>query len=301
MTDVTQARQRWVATVPPGTGRRPRPRRRLPYLGPPAYGATPRWGFPALAWRWPTTIPGAAPEQPVTVDRVRAVAGHASAMMWALACLAVITAGGEVWRYVLLLRSRTGALSSRLVGTSDAVVTIAGVLTLAFSVLAAVVALWWLYLARRAAAEHAGQQVGRPDWQVLLYLLVPGVNLAMAGVVLTELEHQVLRRPATERPRPTKHVVIWWSTWAAAGLLFAVTVIWRFRDSVQAHADSVVLSALTDLAAAAVAVLTAMMVRRLSTLLAPIDPANVRYLRVIRVDGAPEPPLRATRLLPSRR
>lgn len=222
-------------------------------------------------------------------------------MMWALACLAVIAAGGEIWRYVLLLQSRTGALSSRQVGMSDAVVTIAGVLTLAFTVLAATVALWWLHLARHAAADLANQQVTRPDWQVLVYMLVPGVNLAMAGVVLTELEHQILRRPATERPRPTKPVAIWWATWAAAGILFAATVAWRFRDSAQAHADSVVLSALTDLTAAAVAVLTALMVRRLSTMLAPVDPATVRYLRVLRVEGAPEPPLRTTRLVPSRR
>lgn len=237
----------------------------------------------------------------MTVDRVRVVAGHASSMMWALACLAVITAGGEVWRYVLLLRSRTGALSSRLVGMSDAVVTIAGVLTMAFTVLAAIVALWWLYLARHAAAELADQEVSRPDWQVLVYLLVPGVNLAMAGVVLTELEHQILRRPAAERPRPTKHVAIWWAVWAAAGILFAVTVAWRFRDSVQSHADGIILSGLTDLSAAAVAVLTALTIRRLSTLLAPIDPTTVRYLRVLRVEGAPEPPLRATRRVPSRR
>lgn len=287
--------------MPPGTGRSTRTRRRMPYPGPPGYSAPPRWGFPALAWRWPTTIPGTTPDQPVTVDRVRAVAGHASAMMWALACLAVITAGGEVWRYVLLLRSRTGALSSRLVGMSDAVVTIAGVLTLAFTVLAAIVALWWLHLARHAAADLADQRVSRPDWQVLVYLLVPGVNLAMAGVVLTELEHQVLRRPATERPRPTKPVAIWWAAWAAAGILFALTVAWRFRDSVQSHADSIILSGLTDLAAAAVAILTALMIRRLSTLLAPIDPTSVRYLRVLRVEGAPEPPLRATRPVPSRR
>jgi hypothetical protein len=222
-------------------------------------------------------------------------------MMWALACLALFAAGGEIWRYVLLLQSRTGALSSGLVGASDAVVTIAGVLTLAFTVLAAIVALWWLHLARHAAADLADQQVSRPDWQVLVYLLVPGVNLAMAGVILTELEHQVLRHPATDRPRPTKPLVVWWAVWAAAGILFAVTVAWRFRDSVQAHADSVMLSALTDLAAAAVAVLTALLIRRLSTLLAPIDPTSVRYLRVIRVQGAPEPPLRATRTLASRR
>lgn len=287
--------------MPPGGTRRPRARRRLPYPGPPGYSAPPRWGFPALAWRWPTTIPGANPDQPVTVDRVRAVAGHASAMMWALACLALLTAGGEIWRYVLLVRSRTGALSSRLVSTSDAVVTIAGVLTLAFTVLAAIVALWWLHLARHAAADLADQDVTRPDWQVLVYLLVPGVNLAMAGVLLTELEHQVLRRPGTDRPRPTKPLAIWWAAWATAGILFGVTVAWRFRDSVQAHADSVLLSALTDLSAAAVAVLTALLIRRLSTLLAPVDLNSVRYLRVIRVEGAPEPPLRASRTLSSRR
>lgn len=287
--------------MPPGTGRRPRPRRRLPYQGPPRYSSPPRWGFPALAWRWPTTIPGTQQNQPVTIDRVRAVAGHAAAMLWALAALAVLAAGGEVWRYVLLLRSRTGALSAREVATSDAVVTVAGVLTLAFTALTVVVVVWWLHLARHAAADLANQRPARPDWQVYVYLVVPGVNLAMAGVVLAELEHQVLRRPATERPHPTRAVVVWWAAWAAAGILFAVTVGWRFRDSVQAHADGVVLSAVTDLAAAAVAVLTALTIRRLAALLAPVDPASVRYLRVLRVDGAPAPPLRASRRVPSRR
>jgi hypothetical protein len=294
-------RQRWTATVPPGAGRRSRTRRRLPYTGPPSYGVPPRWGFPALAWRWPTAVPGTETARPVTVDRVRAVAGHAAAMMWALAALAVAAAAGEVWRYVLLLRSRTGALSSSLVATSDALVTIAAVLALAFGLITAVVTLWWLHLARHAAADLAEQGLGRKDWQVVVYLLVPGVNLAMAGVILTELEHQVLRRPASERPEPTKQVKIWWAAWAAAGLLCAVTVLWRFRDSVQAHADGVILSALTDLAAAAVAVLTALMIRRLSTLLAPIDPTSVRYLRVLRVEGAPEPPLRTAKPVPSRR
>jgi hypothetical protein len=270
-------------------------------MGPPVYGTPPRWGFPALAWRWPTAVAGTETEQPVTVERVRAVAGHASAMLWALAGLSLVAAGGEVWRYVLLLESRTGALSSALVGASDALVGIAGILSLAFGVLTVVVTLWWLHLARRAAADLAEQGLARPDWQVYLYLLIPGVNLAMAGVVLTELEHQILRRPADERPSPTKTVKIWWAVWAGAGVLFVVTVAWRFRDSVQAHADGVVLSALTDLAAVAVAVLTALMIRRLAALLAPIDSTHVRYLRVIRVEGAPEPPLRMVKPLPSRR
>lgn len=296
-----QPRQRWVASVPHGVSRRQRVRRKLPYLGPPSYGSTPTWGFPALAWRWPTTVPGAAGREPVTVDRVHSVAGHAAAMMWTVAVLGVLAAAGEVWRYVLLVRSRTGALSTRLVSTSDAVVTIAASLAMAFAVIALVVALWWLHLARHAAADVAEQRPPRPDWQVYVYLLVPGLNLAMAGVILAELEHVVLRRPVTERPTPTRATKVWWAVWAGSGLLFAVTVAWRFRDSVQAHADGVVLSALTDLAAAAVAVLTALTIRRLTSLLAPIDPRSVRFMRVLRVEGAPEPPLRETKVTPSRR
>lgn len=292
---------RWVATSP-GSVRR-QPRRRLPYLGPPAYRDTPRWGFPALAWRWPTTVPGTrtGEYEPVTVDRVRAVGGHSAAMMWTLTGLTLMAAAGEIWRYVLLLQSRNGALSVRLVATSDAVVTIGAVLALAFAALAGSVTLWWLHLARHVAAEFAEQDLPRRDWHVYVYLLVPGINLAMAGVILTELEHHVLRRPADERPTPSRAVTIWWVAWVVSGLLFAATVLWRLRDGVQAQADGVILSALTDLAAATVAVLTALMVRRISTLLAPLDPRKVRYMRVIRVDNAPPPRLRPARPATSRR
>lgn len=293
---------RWVATSPRGA-RQPPARRRLPYLGPPAYGATPRWGFPPLAWRWPTAVPGTrtGDQEPVSVDRVRMVGGHAAAMMWALAALATMAAVGEIWRYVLLVRSRDGALSDRLVATSDAVVTIGSVLALAFAVLAGVVVLWWLHLARHAAAAATGQTLPRRDWQVIVYLLIPGVNLVMAGVVLAELEHHVLRRSADQRPRPTLSVKIWWVAWVVSGLLLAATILWRLRDGVQAQADGVILSAITDLAAITVAVLTGLIVRRMSTLLAPIDPRQVRYLRVLRVDNAPDPELRPTRLAHSRR
>lgn len=292
---------RWVATSPFRPARQPR--RRLPYLGPPAYRDNPRWGFPALAWRWPTAVPGtrSGDDVPVTVERVRAVGGHATAMMLALAGLSLMAAGGEIWRYVLLLQSRDGALSDTVVATSDAVVTIGAVLALAFAVLAVAVTVWWLQLARRAAAEAAEQTPSRRDWQVLAYLLIPGVNLAMAGVLLAELEHQVLRRPADQRPHPTRATTIWWIAWAVSGLLFAMTVVWRFRSGVQAQADGVVLSALTDLAAATIAILTALTVRRLSSLLAPLDPRKLRRLRVLRVRNAPDPQLRPVRVAHSRR
>ena len=295
-----QPRTRWVASVPQGVARPTRPRRKLPYLGPPRYNSTPRWGFPALAWRWPTTVPGTSKpgDQPITIDRVRAVSGHASAMLWTVAGLALLAGGGEIWRYVLLLQSRNGALSDSLVATSDAVVTVAAILAMAFAVLTVLVVLWWLHLARRVAAESAGRSLARSDRQVLIYLLIPGVNLAMAGVILAELENDVVRGT---RPRPSRRLAVWWATWVVSGLLFTAAVVWRFRDGVQARADGVVLSALTDLAAVAVAILTALLIRRLTTLLAPIDPQRARFMRVLKVSNAPEPPLREARAVPSRR
>ena len=283
---------RWVATSPHRSARRPR--RRLPYLGPPSYTEPPRWGFPPLAWRWPTTVPGAraGTGTPVTVERVRAVGGHATAMMWAVASLSVLAAAGEIWRYVLLLQSREGALSDGVVGTSDAVVTIPAVLALAFAALGGAVVIWWLHLARHAAAEAAGETPHRRDWQVLVYLLFPGLNLAMAGVILSELEHHVLHRPPEHRPTPTRATLIWWTAWLASGLLFTLTIIWHFRNGVQAQADGVILSALTDLTAATVAVLTALTVRRLVALMAPVDPGRLRQLRVLSVKDAPDPELR---------
>jgi hypothetical protein len=289
-----------VASVPQGVARPTRPRRKLPYLGPPSYNSTPRWGFPALAWRWPTTVPGTTKpgDQPITIDRVRAVSGHASAMLWTVAGLALLAGGGEIWRYVLLLQSRNGALSDSLVATSDAVVTVAAILAMAFAVLTVVVVFWWLHLARRVAAESAGRTLARSDRQVLVYLLIPGVNLAMAGVILAELENDVVRG---QRPRPSRRLAVWWATWVGSGLLFTAAVLWRFRDGVQARADGVVLSALTDLAAVAVAILTALLIRRLTALLAPIDPQRARFMRVLKVSNAPEPPLREARAVPSRR
>ena len=296
-------RPRWVATVPRGVRvrRRATPGRERPYGGPPAYSSIPRWGFPALAWRWPTTVPGTATDEPFTVEKVRLIARNAVAMLSAFAVLAALTAAAEAWRYVLLLRSRSGALTTGTVSLSDTLVIVAAVLAIAMGLLAVIMTLWWLYLARGAAAHLSAQRPARPAWEVLVYLLIPGLNLVLAGAVLAELEHAVLHRPADERPRPSRATLVWWAAWVVGGVLFFLTVAWRFRDGAQALADDVVLSAACDLMAAVVAVLTASTVRRLTALMAPIDPRSVRLLRVIRVEGAPDPPLRATPHPTSRR
>ncbi|NIJ14513.1 hypothetical protein FHU38_004914 [Saccharomonospora amisosensis] len=280
-------RVRWVATVPPGA-RPPRhvsaPQR---YTGPPSYQVPPRWGFPHVAWRWPTAVPGTVSDLPVPPQRLRMIARNAVTVLWTLALLAMIAAGAESWRYALLVSSRDSALSASVVGASDALV-------LAFSLLAFVLALfafagvmWWLFVARSAAAEEAGQQPARPTWQVVAGILVPGLNLVLAGSILTELEHAALRRPVYARPRPSRLVLGWWAAWVANGVLLVLTVAWRTRDGVQADADGVVLSALTDLSATVLAVVTALVVRRITRLIAPIEAELVRPVRVVAVRGAP--------------
>ncbi|HEV2781485.1 MAG TPA: DUF4328 domain-containing protein [Actinophytocola sp.] len=289
-----EPRPRWVATTPP----RPVPPvrvRRMPYLGPPFYASPPRWGFPPLAWRWPTSVPGTRTRVPVSVDRVRALARQAAVALWMMAAVAVFAAAAEVWRYVLLVQSRTGALSRSVVTTSDALVVAGAVLAIGMGLLALGLTLWWLIQARGAATDLGGHEPARPDWQVLACLVIPGLNLVVPGSVLAELEHAVLRRPVTDRPRPGRLIVWWWVTWALSGLLFTATLLWRLRSGVQAQADGVLLNAATYLAAAAVAALTALVVRALTALLAPIDPASVRLMRVIKIDGAPDPPLRPGR------
>ncbi|ALG14447.1 hypothetical protein AOZ06_00535 [Kibdelosporangium phytohabitans] len=293
----------WVATPPPGAYPRGRggQRRRRPYAGPPAYPTPPRWGFPSVAWRWPTSVPGARPEVPAAVDRVRYIAKHAVAMLWLLAGLAVVAAGSEIWRYVLLLRSRYGALSSGVVATSDTFVYAGAILALAVGALAVALTIWWLYVARLAAAEVAGYQPGRTDKQFFWGMLIPGINLVVAGSVFAELEHAAERRDPDDRPKPGKLVKWWWGLWVADGLLMAFTIAWRFRGGVQAQADGVVLATVTDLLGAAVAVLTILLIRRLVKLLAPIDAAALRPMRVVKVTDAPPPELRATRAFGSTR
>lgn len=285
----------WVASPPPGAVRRaPAGPRRHRYNGPPSYATPPRWGFPAVVWRWQTSVPGGPGAGPSLVERLRATARPAQAMLWLLTGFTALAGFAELWRYFLLVRSRGGALGRTTVRMSDTLVVGASLVAMLLAVVCAVLVLWWLYVARAAAADHAGHKPARPDWQVLVWLVIPGVNLVVAGSVLAELEHAVLSRSATERPRPTRLVLVWWTAWAVSGVLFAVTLVWNLRAGVQAMADGVVLHALTDLAAAAVAASTVVVVRRFTVLLAPVDPANVRRLRVVGVLGAP-PAQRAPR------
>jgi hypothetical protein len=286
----------WVASPPPGSY--PHRRGGAPhraYTGPPSYPVPPRWGFPLLAWRWPTSVATDDDRPADTVDQAQRVARTASHALGLAALTAVWAAGSEIWRYVLLLLSRYGAMSQTTVGVSDAMVVASSVVTFVASAVALVFTLLWLRRARNAAAAEAGYRPSRSDREVLIGLVVPGVNLVVPGSVLAELEHAALREPATTRPRPSKLLRWWWGLWAATGLFTTFTLVWGLRSSVQALADGVLFHAVADLLAVAVAIVTALVVRHITTLLLPVDAGAIRRMRVVDVKDAPTPVLRPIR------
>jgi hypothetical protein len=286
----------WVAT-PPAEPRPARPRRvTVPYYGPPAYPVIPRWGFPRLAWREPTSVPGTPGRPPRSVRRVVGHARVAVTLLWLVAISALLACGAEVWRYVLLVLGRSTALSGTVVAVSDALVNTGALLAAISGVVAYVLVVRWLLGIREVAAGQAGVRPARADWQVLVGVLVPVLNLFVAGSVLVELEQTALGVPAGSRCRPSRLVLAWWAAWVVGEVLVLTTALSNLRSGVQAHADGVLWYATTDLVAVAVAVLTALLVGALTGLVAPrtVGGGPARQ-RVVAVSGAPEPPLRPHR------
>jgi hypothetical protein len=288
----------WVATPPSGWWSQEQQPMRMPYYGPPAYPAIPRWGFPRLAWREPTSVPGTPARPPRSLRRVVLHARIAVAVLWLVAISALLAAGGEVWRYVLLVIGRTEALSSDVVTTSDYLVNTGSILAAVTGVAALVLVVAWLLGIRDVTATLTGVRPARPDWQVLVGVLVPVLNLFVAGSVLTELEHATLSQDLAEpaaRPRPSRLVLLWWAAWVVSEVLAVTSVLLDLRTGIQARADGVLWYAATDLAAAVVAVLTVLVVGALTGLVAPATVRGPHRMRVVRVEGAPAPPLRPTR------
>lgn len=285
----------WVATPPDGVAPPPvRRRRAVPYQGPPAYSSVPRWGFPQLSWREPTSVPGTPQRVRRSARSVVRTARLASTVLLLVAIAAFVAAGGEVWRYTLLVIDRTQALPAQVVVVSDALVTTTAVLAGVAGVAALVLVLGWLSGVRELAARRAGVRPARPDWLVLLGVLLPVLNLVLAGSILAELEHAALDAPPG-RPRPSRLVWCWWLSWVASEVLAITTVLLGLRSGVQALADGVLWYAATDLVAMVVALLTIRVIGSLTGLVAPATVREPRRMLVIRVDDAPAPPLRPAR------
>jgi hypothetical protein len=265
---------RWVAEPPPAATLPPPPPRFRPrYAGPPRYRGVPRWGFRPGPWVGP-----GEPPTPGPLDAARGVAGSAVPLLWATAVVALVAAGAEAWRYHLLLASREGALSAREVAASDALVLAAGTVAPLLGLLAGGLFVTWTVRASAAAADRAGLRSSRSPREIVLGWLVPGVNLVVPGAVLAEIEHAALDRPASRRPRPSRAVTAWWVLWASSVVLAGIVLLWSLRAGVQALADGVVLHAVLDLAAAATAGWSAVLVTRLTRLLGPVRPARREVL-----------------------
>ncbi|MFI5714947.1 DUF4328 domain-containing protein [Nocardia sp. NPDC051750] len=239
---------RWVARRPgrldrsartAGTGRAP--------LATPRYTEIPRWGLQ---------------DRPVTAagdrDRPRPLSALTRWVYTALLATAVlfgIAALAELGRYLLLLRNRTRLIEPPLLWFSDALVNTAALFALIMALVSAAAALGWLIEVRRAAFAADGRQDPRSPRLLALGCLIPVVNLVWPGVFLSEVV------PGHGDPRPLRAVRIWWVVWVLGGLLSMAALFWRTADSLQAKADGVLLTAIADIAAAAVAVLTLWVVR----------------------------------------
>ena len=122
-----------------------------------------------------------------------------------------------------------------------------------------------------AAAAQAGSRPSRSARDVVLGWVVPGLNLAVPGSVLAEIEHGALDRPRGPAAATRRGCCAgWWALWAAGVLGSILTLVWSLRTGVQARADGVVLHAALDLLAAVTAGSTAVLVRRLTRLLGPV-------------------------------
>lgn len=294
-------RMTWVATPPPGwpvPAEFRSPTGGLPYYGPPAYPAVPRWGFPRLAWREPTSVPGTQARPPRSTERVLRYARVSTSVLWMVAISSLLAAGGEIWRYALLVVGRDEALSSDVVAVSDALVDTGALLAAATGLIALVSTLCWVLGLREVAGTLAGTRPARPDWQVLLGVLLPGLNLFLAGSVLAELEHTAMAvTEPTARPRPSRLVFAWWAAWVVSEVLAVLTLLLDLRTGVQARADGVLWYAVTDLVAAVAAVLTVRVVASITGMVVPASLPGTHRFQVVRVDGAPEELARRTRPL----
>ncbi len=170
----------------------------------------------------------------------------------ALACVA------ELFRYAILLYNRTRLVNPRVLMASDALVVFAEVASIIIGAAAAVAAVSWLVVRREEHFARAGSRDPRSARTMYLGSLVPVLSLVMPGVYLTEL---VDVRGGIDRTKLSTLVRIWWAVWVLDWALVLTVTLWRFRDSLQAEADGVLLSAVGAVVAAALAFSTLLLIR----------------------------------------
>jgi hypothetical protein len=210
----------------------------------PRYREIPRWGLPEHE---PEPV---APEgAELTVARSRALR-----LVLFTGAAFLGAAAAELWRYAILLDSRTELIDPILLWCSDQLLNLLSLLALPLALGAAYTCAEWLFAARADTFARNGMAEPRSRRWILVCCLVPVVNLVLAGVLLTELAEQV-------SPRLRRVVRVWWCGWVVSAAMSVISLLWHFTDTLQARANGVVVSAVTDLVAAALAVATLWLIR----------------------------------------
>ncbi len=243
------AARRHAAATGPGAATR--------YTGPPRYRLLPRWGFPLGPW----TPQEPAPASPDPLFGARSLVGSLVPLLWATTAVALLAAGAEVWRYVLLLASRDGALAARS-GRSLRRAGGVGRHGRAHPRRCWSACCWCCGPCAPHRPRPTGPGCGRP---------APRARSCSAGSCpgsTSRCPDRCWPRSSTprsacrpdRRPRPSRLLLVWWALWVASVVLAVVVLLWSLRDGVQARADGVVLHAVLDLLAAVTAGVTARLV-----------------------------------------
>ncbi len=211
--------------------------------------------------------------------------------MFGLATLA------EAFRYGLLVFNRVRLVDPLTLAISDAMVWSTQLSGPLVAVAAAVAVACRLHVERARVFADRGLTDPRPLREILVGVLVPGLNLVMPAVYLREI--------AGDDRRLRRAIRLWWTAWVTGGVLVVANVLWRNQDSLQARADGVVLAAVTAAVGVATALLALLVIRRLDgrDLLGRPHPVT-RWINVPRPEEAmadePRPPWTTRRRTPRR-
>ena len=182
---------------------------------------------------------------------------------------ALVAAGAEIWRFVLLLQGRTLVLSGSAVRASDVLVAAAGMAVVVSALFAVGFSVPALVRTHAVAARRLDRAPSRTTIGVVLRLLVPVWNLYGAGQITIEIDRMlVAAQPSGARRRRGRWIVrLWWCSWIVSAVLIVITLARGFGGSLQAIADTVELHIAVDLVAAVVAGLAVLMFARFVRLL----------------------------------
>lgn len=262
---------RWVARPPQADSLPRRSRRPEPSRATPAYDGVPQWGLQD----------GRAVDDEDESSAAESMADLAPTLLTGAAVVFGLAAVAEMFRYGLLIFNRTRLVDPLVLAVSDAAVWATQVCGPLVALAAALACALRLLEVRRRVFAARGSSDPRNPASVLLGVVLPGVNLGFPGLFLTEI--------ADRDPRLLRAIRTWWVLWVFNAVLFVAVLLWRQRDTFQARADAVLLTAIAAAFAAVVAVVTLHVVRLLDG--TDLWGRPLRYRRLTPTNAQPNGPI----------